>query len=235
MRIYADQDLFGEVIHNLLSNAVKFSKKGDTICIFQPKENKNDIAVCDSGVGIREKRLAKLFSLEEKTSTSGTAGEHGTGFGLPFSQDLMLAHKGKLVVESKEGEGSTFTAKLPEVLPRVLVIDDDPDIRTLLLTDLCKKKAVVDEASDAITGLKMLTKNSYHLIICDVQMPKMDGFEFLHFLRGDPTTKSIPAILVTSDQSIATREKAFQSGADDFLTKPILSQDFIPRIRRILG
>ncbi len=235
MRIYADQDLFGEVIHNLLSNAVKFSKKGDTIRLHQSNAGETAIAVSDSGVGIRKKRLSKLFILEERTSTSGTAGEHGTGFGLPFSRDLMLAHKGDLTAESKEGEGSTFTAILPEVLPRVLLIDDDQDMRKLLLKDLCNKKAIVDEADHAIDGLKMLTKHTYHLIICDVQMPKMDGFEFLHFVRGDATTKNIPAILVTADQSIETREKAFQSGADDFLTKPIKSRDFIPRIRRILG
>ncbi|MBF0454378.1 MAG: response regulator [Magnetococcales bacterium] len=235
LRIYADPDLFGEVIHNLLSNAIKFTKKGNTVRLLQPSNDMNGVAVQDDGVGIRKKRLAKLFDLEEKTSTTGTAGEHGTGFGLPFSRDLMVAHNGELTVESKEGEGSTFTAKLPEVVPRVLVIDDDPDIRKLLLKDLYKKQAVVDEASSTIAGLKMLTKNRYHLIICDVQMPKMDGFEFLKFLRGDPATKQIPAILVTADKSIETREKAFQSGADDFLTKPILSRDFVPRIRRILG
>lgn len=235
MRLYADQDLLGQVVHNLLSNAIKFSEKGDTISIFQPNENATAIAVRDSGVGIQKKRLAKLFSLEERTSTTGTAGEHGTGFGLPFSHDLIAAHQGELLVESTEGEGSMFTIVLPEVLPRILVIDDDPDIRALLLNELCKKNAIVDETSNAISGLKMLAKNRYHLIICDVQMKKMDGFEFLHFVRNDPSTKNIPAILVTSDQSIATREKAFQSGADDFLTKPIFSQDFVPRIRRILG
>ncbi|MBF0194605.1 MAG: response regulator [Magnetococcales bacterium] len=235
LRLYADPDLFGEVIHNLLSNAVKFTKKGDTISIHLPKGEKTAVAVKDSGIGIRKKRLAKLFDLEEKTSTTGTDGEHGTGFGLPFSQDLMKAHKGKLYVESKEGEGSTFIASLPEVLPRVLVIEDGSDIRNLLKAGSCMKRIIVDEAKNGVTGLKMLAKEKYHLIICDVQMAKMDGFEFLGFVRGDPKTKKTPTILLTSDQSIGTREKAFQSGADDFLTKPIKAQEFIPRIRRVLG
>ncbi|MBF0445333.1 MAG: hybrid sensor histidine kinase/response regulator, partial [Magnetococcales bacterium] len=235
LRLYADPDLFGEVIHNLLSNAVKFTKKGESISILQPKGEKTAVAVKDNGIGIRKKRLAKLFDLEEKTSTTGTAGEHGTGFGLPFSQELMKAHKGKLIVESKEGEGSSFIAILPEVLPRVLVIDDGTDIRDLLREGPCMNRIIVDEAKNGITGLKLLAKNQYHLIICDIQMEKMDGFEFLGFVRGDPKTKKIPAVLLTTDQSIETRDKAFQSGADDFLTKPIIAQDFIPRIRRILG
>ncbi|MBF0447247.1 MAG: response regulator [Magnetococcales bacterium] len=235
MRVFADPDLFGEVIHNLLSNAVKFTKKGGTISVFQPDGKETSIAVQDSGVGIRNKRLELLFNLEEKTSTTGTAGEHGTGFGLPFSRDLMLAHHGDLLVESKYGIGSTFTATLPIVLPRVLIIDDDSDVRKLLSKDLLKKQTIIDETSSAIAGLKMLTKNHYHLIICDIHLPKMDGFEFLAFVRGDPATKDIPTILVTGDESIGTREKAFQIGADDFLTKPIDSRDFIPRIRRILG
>jgi PAS domain S-box-containing protein len=235
MRIYADQDLFGEVIHNLLSNAVKFTKKGGTIKIVQPIGQPTAVAVQDSGIGIRKKRLNKLFNLEEKTSTAGTDGEHGTGFGLPFSKDLMLAHNGNLLVESKDGEGSTFIALLPEVLPRVLVIAGGPEIRSQLLEGPCMNQAIVDEAEDGVSGLNMLTKHTYHLIICDVQLAKMDGFEFLGFVRGDPLTKKIPTILVTADQSIETRDKAFQAGADDFLTKPIIAQDFIPRIRRVLG
>lgn len=235
MRIYADPDLFGEVIQNLLSNAIKFSMSGDKIVFFRPEGQPSTLAVKDHGVGIAEDQLLDIFKLDKKTSTTGTAGESGTGFGLPFSADLMKAHHGALIVESTPGKGSIFSAILPEVVPRILVVDDDLDSRSILEFYLQKEKVQVDTADSGYSGKLLLQQHTYHLIICDIQMPGMTGFEFLQIMRSDPKTKNIPAILVTSDQSIQTREKAFKIGAYDFLTKPIASQDFIPRIRRFLG
>ncbi|MEE8432211.1 MAG: HAMP domain-containing sensor histidine kinase, partial [Candidatus Desulfatibia sp.] len=113
--IYADDALFGEVIQNLVSNAIKFCNKGDSITIYIPDGEPTTIAVSDTGVGINSKRLDAIFNYEEKTSTTGTAGEVGTGMGLPLSRDIMKAHGGELLVESTENKETVFYAKLPDI------------------------------------------------------------------------------------------------------------------------
>ncbi len=110
-RLYADPALFGEVVQNLTSNGIKFCRKGDRIRFYM--KDATVLAVEDSGVGIAEDALPKLFRIEEKTTTTGTSGEKGTGFGLPFSQDIMLAHGGQLEVTSELNQGTTFFICLP--------------------------------------------------------------------------------------------------------------------------
>ncbi|MEO5352812.1 MAG: response regulator [Magnetococcus sp. XQGC-1] len=235
-RLYADPDLFGEVLRNLLSNAIKFCRQeSGFVRLYCLEDAPTTLAVTDNGVGISKKRLGKIFCLEEKSSTIGTAGEHGTGLGLPFSRDLMQAHGGTLTVESREEAGSTFFAHLPEVTPRILVVDDDVEFRQLLLHRLQPERATIIEADSGLTALHLLGEQSVHLIIADIQMPGMDGFEFMKALRNKPATSDIPAILVTGDEAITTREKAFQMGANDFVTKPFDYADFLPRVRRFLG
>jgi PAS domain S-box-containing protein len=110
---YADETLYGEVIQNLTSNAIKFCQRDEYVRFFLPENSQNVLAVTDNGLGMKADLLPKLFKIEEKTSQPGTAGEQGTGFGLPFSQDIMLAHGGTLRVESTLGEGTTFYIDLP--------------------------------------------------------------------------------------------------------------------------
>ncbi len=114
--LFADPGLYGEVIQNLISNGIKFCNKGDHIRFYIPEGQPTVIAVADSGVGMPAELLPKLFKIEEKTSTTGTSGEKGTGFGLPFSQDIVKAHGGELRVESELGKGTTFFVYLPEVV-----------------------------------------------------------------------------------------------------------------------
>lgn len=234
-RLYADPALYGEVLHNLLTNAVKFCRQGDRITLLRHADKRATLMVRDTGVGIRKKRLSKLFKLEEKTSTLGTAGEHGTGYGLPFSRDLLKAHHGDLTVESKEGVGSVFYVHLPEVIPQTLIVDDDPAFRLLLLEYFRREQVQTMESTDGEDALLILKTRLCHLIICDLQMPGMDGFTFLATVRKETRTRTIPIIFITSDDSIETRETAFRLGANDFITKPFTPHEFIPRVRRFLG
>ncbi len=113
--LHADKTLYGEVVQNLISNAIKFCSRGQQICCYMPDDKaKHTIAIADTGMGMPEDLLPKLFRVEEKTSRKGTSGEEGTGFGLPFSQDIMQAHQGEISVESELGKGSTFFIFLPE-------------------------------------------------------------------------------------------------------------------------
>ncbi|MDH5541906.1 MAG: PAS domain S-box protein [Nitrospinota bacterium] len=111
--LQADPDLLAQVLQNLLSNAIKFCNAGDTVTIFQPENNPYVLAVSDTGIGINPNHLEDLFRHEVTTSKPGTNGEPGTGFGLPYSFDILKAHKGRLWVESKVDAGSTFFLELP--------------------------------------------------------------------------------------------------------------------------
>lgn len=113
--LLGDEGLLGQVIQNLVSNALKFSKPGSEVRVdMSCDETSVVIAVRDKGIGIPLDSIPKLFRLDEKVSTVGTDGEKGTGFGLPYSKEIMTAHGGDLRVESKEGQGSAFLIILPQ-------------------------------------------------------------------------------------------------------------------------
>ena len=235
MRLYADRTLIGEVIQNLLSNAIKFSQPHTEIRISAQQGDQTVIMVTDQGMGISETMLPKLFNIEEKTSMLGTQGEQGTGFGLPFSYDIMQAHAGTLSVTSTIGQGSLFSLLLPAVHPRVLIVDDELILRTLLTQMLRPLHVEVFEAANGKDALKYTREHPIHLILSDVHMPLMGGFELLEELQKNKETKSIPFVLITIDQEVDTRDRAFRLGAADFAVKPLQPHDFLPRVRNYLG
>jgi signal transduction histidine kinase len=111
--IFADEVLLVEVLVNLINNALKFSYSGDRIKISSNEKKQMNIVIKDYGVGMSKEKQLKIFDLNEKTTTAGTLGETGTGFGLPYSQEIIKAHKGEITVSSFEDEGSEFTIHLP--------------------------------------------------------------------------------------------------------------------------
>ncbi|MBF0392375.1 MAG: response regulator [Alphaproteobacteria bacterium] len=235
-RLFADRGLFSQVIQNLLSNAIKFSREGQTVRIFTPPDRPSTIAVADQGVGIPPTSVPKLFRLDEKVSTEGTAGEKGTGFGLPLSNNIMLAHGGEIGVVSEQGQGSVFLASLPVVQPRVLLVDDEPMMRRMMAGHLLSIGVDVVEAADGGMALAILEKEPPpHLIVSDIVMPMMDGFGLLRAVKENDRLKRLPVIVITGDERMETRDQAIRMGAADFSVKPIVAHDFIPRVRRYVG
>ncbi len=230
----ADPILFGHVMQNLVSNAIKFSPPGATVRMFVPPERPGTVAVRDEGVGIEPKRIPDLFRSDVRTSTLGTAGERGTGMGLPLSYDIMAAHGGALRLETEPGKGSTFYADLPTFRPVVLVVDDEVDLRTLFKHYLVRQGCEVIEAGSGEEALDQLQTVHPTLVITDIQMPRLDGFGLLDAIRRNPDTAEIPVIVVTVGTDVEIRDKAFSLGANDFVTKPIVPNDFLPRARRFL-
>lgn len=233
-RLYADPKLFMEVIQNLVSNAIKYCKEGDGITLFVPDGRPATIAVRDTGAGMDEAMQKKLFHDEEKTATPGTWGEMGTGLGLLLSRDIMAAHGGALEFESTLGEGSVFYARLPVVNPIILIVEDDPNVRKLVRKMLKPVDAEIMEAQDGKDAWAKLTGVHPHLIITDLHMPAMDGFELLIKVRSNPATEDMPVIVLTSDAKQKTWEKAYQLKADDFVPKPIDAEELISRVRRFI-
>lgn len=232
--IYADPELFNRVIHNLIFNAVKFCCERDSVTVFFTGGEKSVIAVKDTGAGISEELQDKIFQYEENSSTRGTSGEKGTGFGLPLSRDIMEAHGGSLEFESQPGKGSVFYASLPYVRPLIMAVDDDPESRNFLRSALEVLNADVVEAINGKEALSRITECQPHLIVTDLRMPVMDGFEFVGKLRRGSTTKEVPVIVLTADNEEETRSKVFQCGANDYLSKPVAIEDLFARIKKYL-
>ena len=233
-RIYADERLYFEAIRNLISNAVKFCHKGDTITIYCPDGYPTSIAVSDTGIGIKASRLDTIFIYEEKSSTKGTSGESGTGFGLPLARDIMEAQGGALHVQSIEGEGSTFYAELPLVKPNILIVDDEQLILDMLRKTLETTDSEIVEATSVCIALAKIELHKPHLILLDILMPEESGFVLLKNLKKNAETKDIPVIIVTGDPNEESHNVAFEYGAADFVMKPFRIEDIIPRVRRFI-
>ena len=237
MRIYADPDLYGEVIHNLLSNAIKFTQAGGNIDIFSTEET--TVAVRDNGVGIDEKTLPDLFSIGVKTTTYGTDGEKGNGLGLPYSHDIMKAHGGSLTAVSMKGVGAEFHIILPGHDTSILIVDDQDIQRATVKDMLAKLDGIrVVEAHNGADALEILQHIMPAVIITDIQMPEMDGFELVRRIRGLPQYEMVPIMAVTAftgDDPAELREKLLTLGADDFIAKPLAEEEFLPVVARYLG
>jgi PAS domain S-box-containing protein len=234
MRLYADQSLFDEVLLNLLTNAIKFCSSGDRITFFVQPGLKSAIAIRDTGKGVDERIIPNLFKHEVKTTTVGTAGERGTGLGLPYSYDIIKAHGGEITVESAPGKGTVFCVMLPYVRPIALVVDDEPMALLIVRSHLERIGIEVTEAVSGERALSAIKERRPHIVITDLSMPVMDGFDLLDRLKKDGATRDIPVIMMTSADG-AARDKAFRHGADDFVKKPIEAEDFVPRVRRFVG
>ncbi len=242
MKVFADTALIPEVLNNLVSNAVKFCREGDTITV--GAANFHTITVKDGGTGIPATLLPDLFKPEVKTTTIGTGGEKGTGLGLPYCQEIMMAHGGDLTVESIEGQGAVFSIRFPPVRPVVLVADDQEVQRAIIRKHILEMKDVeVIEASNGMEALEILKIAEVALVITDLGMPEMDGFALLVEIRRNPLLQTLPVIVNSaissstgvSGELIDIRRKVFELGANDFIAKPIVPEDFIPRITRYLG
>ncbi|MBI5178801.1 MAG: response regulator [Nitrospinae bacterium] len=233
-KIYADPELFGEVLHNLLSNAIKFTPRGGKVEVFMPPDEPNTVVVKDTGTGVDLEILPHIFSHGVKTTTKGTAGEKGTGLGLPFSHDIMKAHGGSLTVKTKKGDGTAFYARLGEARPKVLLVDDDKADRVLFRHFVNRTDVEILEAASGHEALALLENERPSVVLADVNMPGMDGLELLERIRANQRTKDIPVIIVTGDMHMETREKSFRLGADDFVMKPLQAEEINLRVGRFI-
>lgn len=231
-RIFADRSLLGEVLQNLIANAIKFSHPLQTIKLYIPEHNNALISIQDEGVGIPEETRPKLFLVEEKISTTGTLGERGTGFGLPFSYDIMKAHGGNLTVESTPEQGTTFHLHIKALRPKIMIVENNKTQRASMV--LTSPNLEISEASDSNKALALLKKNQHHLIIIDAIMPILDGFQLLSSIKSDSKLEHIPVIMLTDAEELKTKERALRMGASDVLIKPIAPHDILPRIRHFL-
>jgi PAS domain S-box-containing protein len=232
---------------NLLSNAAKFTKEGEVRLALakRPAEDggpaRFTFAVSDSGIGMSEEQLGRLFQAFTQADSSTTRHFGGTGLGLTITRHFCTMLGGTVEVTSKLGEGSTFTVTLPDQVARaaqapsqsvrkstagqsgdgsmtILVVDDDPDVHDLLAATLSREGYNVDFAHDGVEALEKMRQSPPDLVTLDVMMPKMDGWSLLGIMKSDAALHHIPVIMLTI---VDDRNLGYSLGASEFMTKPI--------------
>jgi len=259
--IYSDQDKIKQIVINLLSNAAKFTHEGKiTLSVQKRDEGTLNISVADSGIGISEEALGRIFEEFQQADTSTTRKYGGTGLGLAISRNLARLLGGDLTATSELGKGSTFSLTIPlqygrkarppsdaetdspqqtesqppavSVKKRVLVIDDDLDAAYLLQESLNQNEFTVIGAPSGHSGLQLARDEQPDAILLDILMPETDGWQVLNDLKTDAATMDIPVILLTI---VDKKALGFKLGAAAYLLKPLNPALVLDTLRRVIG
>ena len=253
--IVTDPVRLRQVLSNVVGNAIKFTEKGHVDLKIEFKNSQLFFTVTDTGIGISEEQKANLFQAFSQADTSTTRKFGGTGLGLILSKKMAEAMGGDLILVScKPGEGSCFqfstkvnvpanARMLNSIVPshagvgapdshlqnilkglRVLLVEDSPDNQMLVQIYLNKTGAFLKIVSDGRQGVEAALTESFDVLLMDVQMPVMDGHAATQKLRQSKFGK--PIIALTAHAMSEEKERCFESGFTDFLTKPI-QQDLL--------
>ncbi len=257
--ILGDRDRLIQVLINLISNAVKFTPRGSVTCRARVKEGELWVQVIDTGIGIAPEDCTKVFEKFKQVGDTLTDKPKGTGLGLAICLQIIEHHGGRIWVESELGVGSTFQFTLPlptqpspllrfdalihqlqrQMVPphsesrpkRILIVDDDAHIRELLRQELEQAGYGVMEAGDGFAAIQQAKTLKPDLVILDVMMPQMNGFEAAAVLRNDPEVAAIPIIILSIVQD---KERGYRLGIDRYLTKPIDKERLLGDIESLL-
>ena len=241
--ILADPLRVRQILLNLLSNAVKYNREGGSVGIscLCVRQGRVRIAVKDSGRGIAADSLPRLFKPFERLESAYSSIE-GAGIGLALSKRLAEAMGGVIGVESTVGAGSTFWVEFPLVVEEnteplldlnamradmtkacsVLYIEDNPSSLRLVEKSISEHLGLVMlNAHTAELGLEMARTQRPDIILLDINLPGMNGFEALSILQNDPATRDIPVIAITANAMERDIKKGLDAGFVDYLTKPL--------------
>ena len=249
--ITADMVKLKQVCYNLLSNAIKFTPEGGKVCVGVERrtgrgefehQKFTTFSVSDTGVGISPDALERIFDEFEQADSTFSKEYGGAGLGLALTRKLVELHGGSITVESKLGEGSTFTASLPlisdvhekpadeieavnlnfpwmnEKAPLILVVEDDPASAELLTIHLTQAGYKVAHAFDGEEAIQKAVSLRPFAILLDIMLPKKDGWEVLQSFKSNELTSHIPVLI---HSIIDNKDLAFALGATDYLLKPL--------------
>ena len=247
----SDQTKVKQSLLNLMSNANKFTSKGKVILTAAREGNSRVcFSVSDTGVGMTDEQLGRLFEAFSQADASTTKRFGGTGLGLAITKHFCTMLGGDVTAVSTLGRGSTFTIWLPDhgvapaadtaasVLsaangrPTVLVVDDDASVRGLLSKTLEKEGYRIIAAGNGVEALALARAHRPQAITLDVLMPQMDGWRTLKEFKADAELRDIPVIMVTV---LNERGMAIPLGAADFMTKPVDRQRLAAILREHCG
>lgn len=279
----ADENRLTQIMHNLIGNGVKFTEMGKIEVDAEIKGDFVSIIVKDTGIGISEGSMSKIFESFEQVDLSISRKYGGAGLGLSITKKLIELHNGKIEVVSKEGEGSEFSFTLPRsrvtrdeyrkeehhyekltskefkqigslrdkiILShiddegvsddnfdfgkgseKILIVDDDPVNIQVLSNQLSLKNYDVTDAFDGRKALELLERHHFDLVLLDLMMPFMSGFDVCREIRKKHSFDTLPVILLTAKNQRIDIIKGFNLGANDYLIKPFSKNELFARIR----
>jgi PAS domain S-box-containing protein len=288
----ADENRLQQILYNLIGNAIKFTPSGTVKVSAETVDSQEGsgsevlaVTVSDTGVGIPEDKLERIFEAFEQAEGSTAREYGGTGLGLAVTKQLVELHRGKLAVTSTVGAGSQFTFTLPvtkasrqseqyepsvsttrlqrstavttsekwdseiaENTPAnlgkpseqsgsvVLVVDDEPINLQVLANHLSLHDYVIVQANNGEDALRLIEQGLRpSIILLDVMMPRMTGYEVTQRLRERYPATHLPIVLLTAKTQVADLVTGLAAGANDYLTKPIAREELLARIRTHLN
>jgi len=258
--MYSDETRLRQSLLNLISNACKFTENGTvTISANLTETNAGEsiaFQVRDTGIGMTEDQLDKVFEEFKQASDDTTSKFGGTGLGLSITKVLVEMMGGELKVESEPGEGTLFTIVLPKKLhedsspempqvkqneqelleasdyPIILIIDDDPYSHDIAKRKLADEKFRVISALGGTEGIEKAKRVEPDVILLDILMPDKDGWKVLQELKADDQLKAVPVIVIsTLDDDNSTQSL----GAKAFLKKPVEKDELLSNIKKIFS
>ena len=268
----ADENRLQQILHNLIGNAIKFTDSGRVEVSAKLVNDKIEITVADTGIGIKNDKLERIFESFQQADGSTSREYGGTGLGLTISKQLVELHGGEMRVESVVGKGSQFIFTLPvskgeaekpslssslfsgyeenvknikednsESLLQdgednsnftILIVDDEPVNLQVLYNYLSLRNYKIIPASSGAEALKLIEEGfKPDAILLDVMMPKMSGYEVARKLREKWCEDEFPILMLTAKDRTADLVEGLESGANDYLTKPISKDELLARLK----
>lgn len=268
-KVYMDALCFRRILGNLLSNAVKFTPKDGIVKISaklkhvtEEGDSVFEFSVADSGIGISKKFMKRMFIAFEREESATESGYEGTGLGLAIAKHLLDAMGGEIHVESKKGEGSVFSVKIPfemgkkaeelqqngektETVRKVakkhkILLVEDIEMNRMLAEELLSEEGFIVESvqdgSQAVEAIKKHDAWYYDLVLMDIQMPVMNGYEASRLIRSMNREDSVglPIIALSANAHDEDKKKSMESGMNSHVAKPFDIEQLVRTINKYL-
>jgi CheY-like chemotaxis protein/anti-sigma regulatory factor (Ser/Thr protein kinase) len=244
-----------QLVWHLVANAVKFTNKGEVEvrASTRPIERGHgelEVRVRDTGIGIPASHVSFIFESFRQLETGLSRNYPGMGLGLAVAQKLAVLLGGEISVQSEPGKGSTFLVRLPIRLPvdvhvrpvdfqrirgHLLVVDDDSVAQTIASHVLRRHSYDVECVCNGAAAIDKASRATFDLILLDLQMPGMDGFQTARYIRAIPAYADTPIIAVTANCSSDYRDRCIKTGMQGFLAKPVQSKELVQTVERHLA
>ena len=246
--VHADELRLKQVLLNLLSNAIKFTPDGGSVTVTaRAVRGELEVTVADTGIGIAPDDQQRIFDSFQQGSRSSRNAE-GTGLGLTLTKRIVELHGGRVWLTSEVGHGSTFGFSIPlsdqplstpvededlsgDGRPLVVVIEDDPssaELLTLHLGAAGLRPVTRDSGPDGLRAVRELHPD---IVVLDIRLPGMDGWEVLTAVKADPDVSHTPVVVVSV---LPDRARGIALGASDYLVKPVAREDLLAALNRLL-
>lgn len=265
VEVRSDPHHIRQILLNLGQNAVKFTSTGSVKLSMEVQSARNGrrsvrFSIRDTGIGIPQNKLEEIFEPFAQVDDSNTRAYGGTGLGLAISRMLAESLQGRLSVESKPEEGSTFLLELPlKILPKktgrrspspspsnksssnnphLLLVEDDAGNRAVIERILNRMPCRITSAINGLDALEKLKEQAFDLILMDCQMPMMDGFQTTRRIRKGDSGKSPPDIPILALTALALdgdQERCLEAGMDAYIGKPVQRQQLQQTIQQFLA